>query len=237
MIFTQSEIDWEYSDYLPEYSNLVPNPWRFGGRGYEYSMIMHFAQFEPTDIVADIGGGRSYFLPFISKFIKLGYVIDLGLEDSLGGYKDWYETYFDIEGFREGKFVSIKHDAMSLPFRDNYLDKAVTISVFEHIDFDSGDPEGDIKAAKEVYRALKPGGMFLGTVDFNPTTERPFGDTGGRVYTYESFERRIIEPTRFELLGERRKMDPIPSKVDYSTIPLFFVLVKPLQGTNLIGSS
>jgi len=234
MIFTRTEVDWDFNEqqFDKEYAKFVKEPFglckipeQMASRGYEYSMIAHFANLQPTDIIADIGGGRSYLLPYLSQFSKLAYNIDAGLGGVYTTYRDWYKTYFCTDPFLDGKFVTLRIDARDMPFKDNYFDKVFTVSVFEHIDVDSGDPEGDTQAAQEVYRTLKPGGMFLGTVDFNPITETPVGTV--RAYTYESFEKRILEPTGFKLYGEYRKITPMPTSVDYCAIALFFVLIKP----------
>lgn len=45
--------------------------------------------------------------------------------------------------------------AENLPYKDNYFDFAFSVQVFCNI------PESDLKAWKEVYRVLKPGGYFI----------------------------------------------------------------------------
>jgi len=219
----------EYTAFSEQPLKLAPVPGTIGFRHWDSAMIEKMGNFQPSDIVADIGGGRSYLLPFLSSRIALGYIIDLGVTGKITTYRDWYKTYFCLDSFLDGKFVTLRVDARELPFKDDYLDKVITVSAFEHFDMEcTNDPDGDIKAAIEVFRTLKPGGLFLGTVDFNPYTERPKGTT--RAYTYNSFEKRIMEPAGFELYGGYKRYDFGQLNTDYIVQPLFFVLVKPLKG-------
>ena len=59
----------------------------------------------------------------------------------------------------KGKYIPKPMDALNLSFPDNYFDKIISISVIEHIKDD-----GDSSAVKEIWRTLKPGGLFSFTV-------------------------------------------------------------------------
>lgn len=226
MIFVGKQIDWNYVDYEPEYRKFSSEDDPiFFKRGWERNMIIHFANLQNTDVICDIGGGRSFFTPFISKWIRRGYIVDIGVSDEFGGFETWYKTYHKLDKFIDGTIVVLRDNAMKLPLKDGYIDKAVTISVLEHVDFVTGDDNADSDIVKEIYRVLKPGGLFLGTVDFCPTTERPWGEGGGRVYTYDSFEKRILAATNFKLLGEYNRLETTDRPNDIQ--PLFFILVKP----------
>ena len=54
---------------------------------------------------------------------------------------------------------SVVGDAHQMPFQDSSFDAILHVYVFEHLH----DPQ---KAAKEIYRVLKPGGYMLGIVPF-----------------------------------------------------------------------
>lgn len=227
MIFTSEYYKGEpIGDYSLEYKTVVENVNKFTKHGSQYNYILSLGNFKNTDIVADIGGGRSYLLPFISKnMIKLGYVIDKGVEDEVATFRDWYTSYFDISSFAEGRCVVLKMNAESLPFKDNYLDKVITVSALEHF-ADIGDANADFQVSREIYRTLKPGGLFIGSVDFNFYTTKPQGELAGTVYTLDSFIKRIVNASNWQLVGDT--MVGVPSHNNLID-QLYFVLRKPQE--------
>lgn len=58
-------------------------------------------------------------------------------------------------------------DARELPFKDNYFNTVLSVSVLEHI-------SGIEEVVKEVYRVLKPGGKFVFTVNTDRVNEMLF---------------------------------------------------------------
>ncbi len=65
-----------------------------------------------------------------------------------------------------GKYISNQMDALNLTFYDNFFDRVISISVIEHI-----NGEGDSRAIKEIWRVLKPNGLFSFTVPVNKEFE------------------------------------------------------------------
>lgn len=62
-----------------------------------------------------------------------------------------------------------KADLRNLPFQENTFDLIANISTIEHIGFEGSilaDPEGDIKAMKELRRVLKPRGSMVLTTPY-----------------------------------------------------------------------
>lgn len=65
-------------------------------------------------------------------------------------------------------FVFVKGSILELPYEDNSINSLSCLHVIEHIGLgrygDTVDPDGYIKAAKELVRVLAPGGtLYLGT--------------------------------------------------------------------------
>lgn len=64
-----------------------------------------------------------------------------------------------ITGDIESPLAKIKMDVLNIPFEDNSFDVAMCNHVMEHVN-------DDIKAMKEFYRVLKPGGWAIFQVPF-----------------------------------------------------------------------
>lgn len=187
------------------------------GRDWEYVVALCHVDFNPGDVVLDIGGGNSYILFYIADEISKGYIVDLAEQKYYAG---WRETLADYEAYSSGKVEVIEQSAAILPFPDDSIDKAMTFSALEHFEGDD-----DTKAAQEVYRVLKPRGQFFGTVDFNHLDEYPIAPTS-RVYTVESFRERVMSAAPFVSQNGTVPDFGIPANPNY-VAPMFFILEKP----------
>ncbi|MDP1625102.1 MAG: DUF268 domain-containing protein [bacterium] len=82
-----------------------------------------------------------------------------------------------------------KHgDLMALPFADNNVESISCMHTIEHVGLgrygDPMDPEGDVKACKELARVLKPGGSLLFVTPVG--REAKIEWNAHRIYSYEA---------------------------------------------------
>lgn len=225
---TEDQVEFPWRDFAKEYNSFlepkVPgHAEKFGVRYWEYAVILSVIKFGAGDIVIDIGGGFCFFMLYLSTKIRRGYVVDRG---TWRNYDMWLDAMHGLEDVQSGKIEIFTQDAKHLPFEANSIDVAITISALEH-----NAPPNDSDAVREVWRVLKPGGLFLGTVDFNPKTERPIAWSDDYTYTWQSFNSRILEAAPFELIGD---ISEIPSDLEsYKpgklNVALFFGLRKKLD--------
>lgn len=200
------------SFFPEEKANVV-----YGMRDSAYAAILDIVTPKPMDIVLDIGCGESAFVLMLAKYAKKVYGID---DASFANYSDWFNDISKKQEIQSGRVEILEQSAKTIPLPDESIDVVYTISALEHFDGD-----GDILAVSEVNRILKKGGYFVGTVDYNPATEKPLGnDDPCKVYTYESFMDRVVQYSGCRLVGD---VD-LPSAEDFKTIlaGLFFCLYK-----------
>lgn len=204
--------------FTQEHNNRLKDGWLgkvYGLRNWDIPMAFKNAPMIKTDIVLDIGCGESLFFILAAEEAKESWGIDNG---DWGNFQDWFNTLDYFEVYREGKAKFHKCNAAILPFPNEMFDKVYTFSSFEHF---VGNE--DRLAAQEVNRVLKRGGLFCGTVDYNPATEKPLGeDHPCKTYTLESFFRRIVEPSGLGLVGEIK----LSSAISQIAKELFFLLKK-----------
>jgi SAM-dependent methyltransferase len=193
----QQEFPWrkfaeEYNAFLEP--RVPDHAKRFGVRYWEYNVILTLLYFRRSDRVVDAGGGFCFFMPYLSHRVAQTYVVDRG---TWRNYDLWVRAMQDLEEVKSGRTEILKTSAASMPFADESLDVAITLSALEH-----NAPPEDSNVVREIWRVLRPGGIFLGTVDFNPQTERPIAWSDDYTYTWESFSNRILGAAPFELAGD-----------------------------------
>lgn len=101
--------------------------------------------------IIDIGGGLRLDVSRNNRYASANAWISEAIKARGVSYKvlDYVSTYHpDIVG-----------DVQNLPFPDNSQEAMICLAVLEHV-------ENPIKAAQEIYRALKPGGYCLIYVPF-----------------------------------------------------------------------
>ena len=144
-----------------------------------------------------------------------GLMLDLGCD-----HRDFAEpcggTNLEYVGMDyQGTKPDLLGDAHSLPFQDNVFDFVISIAVLEHL-------RHPLVAMREVYRVLKPGKLFIGTVAFlEPFHQRSFYHHT-HLGTYDSlssagFDVRQIEPnmdwTGLQAIAKMSSFPDLPGKV------------------------
>lgn len=118
-----------------------------------------------ADILLDAGAGRGVFSIPLSRRCRFIVAIDITFR-SLQDFKEFvYYTstsyFIRYENFPEEKICLIQADMCHLPFRKDFrFDKAISAQVVSHI----GGAEERKKSIKEVWKYLKPNGIFVLTV-------------------------------------------------------------------------
>lgn len=141
----------------------------------------------------------------ISNMPERGRVLDVGCTAGLNFLpitlsELGYEVYgIDLRPFkiRSNNFQFIIADTRHLPFR-NVFDVCYGVSTVEHIGLPSTvsavlskieDPEGDIKAIKEMQNIVKPNGIMIITVPFGKSDILPL--ISSRIYDANGIERLL----------------------------------------------
>jgi len=100
-----------------------------------------------------------------------------------------------------------KADLFSLPFKNESISSLSCMHTIEHIGLgrygDPLDPEGDLKAIKELIRVLSPGGSFLFVVPIGGKPKIMFN--AHRIYTCEQILQYFsqLKPKEFSLIPEK----------------------------------
>lgn len=140
-IIAQSGI-WFLQRLFPEY--FAKEPLHPTDRYIEYPFIIENLPKSPCKIL-DVGCSGSMF-PLLLKAMK-------------------YEIFgIDIRPININGIYFNKEDICQTHFENNYFDVIIAISTIEHIGLKEKNMNADIKAIKEIYRILKPKGLFLITI-------------------------------------------------------------------------
>ena len=156
-------------------------------RLWDLNECINNLKLKSTDTVLEFGAWNTYAAIPVSQKVKMLYATD-----SFAWAKREYSATYDemseqgtcspkrwMSEFSEYKnIVCEKADIENLHYKNNMFNKIYSISVIEHV-------PNDLQALNEVYRILKPGGIFTFTCEFHPTNSREFSSSTGyyRVYT------------------------------------------------------
>ncbi len=128
--------------------------------------------------------GKEYFYPYFRKSVlrlsEERLVVDIGttckFRKELAPFRKYFKkNYFALDyksnAESPGDNVDIDSSIYCLPFKDNFIDAVLCLSVFEHLH----DP---FKAAFEIFRVLKPAGKAFITIPFISGEHAKKGDYG-----------------------------------------------------------
>lgn len=190
----------------PEIDNLFSDIQEFGAKHslecnklkwFEYAYSLLYSGHRIRGKTLDVGSARSVFPYYLSA---RGYSVTT-IDVADGSYRDEVGDKFGVQ--------SIVGDLREFqPELEGQFDLITNLSVIEHIDRDT-------RAVINLARYLKPGGIMVISTDFYDeyieypdanrqiVLDRPVGShTDSRVYTPETFEKRILEP--MEAIGVKR---------------------------------
>lgn len=144
------------------------HPTRLWEYPWVFENLRNFLAHRSTKKVLDFGSGVTYF-PFYLSSLNYHITatdIDPLCERDFNKAIDVYKHNNKVSGSIEFNIFDTKR----LPFDNECFDACYCISVIEHIYENNASPESSIS---EIYRVLKPDGIFLLTVDIdkNGTSE------------------------------------------------------------------
>jgi ubiquinone/menaquinone biosynthesis C-methylase UbiE len=151
-----------------------------------------------------------------SKLTDEKRILDVGTAKADKAWIDWLEalpievhgTDYDEMNVPLKRMKFTQGDVRKLPYKDNYFDAIMAVSVIEHIGLDDAQvnavnqPEksdsGDVEAVKELKRILKPGGKLIMTF---PYSEKNFIFSGSaRVYDLDRISKfnQLFDEIQYE---------------------------------------
>jgi hypothetical protein len=214
-------------------------------RRFEYPWAFFAADIHPGLRVLEIGGGLSGFQFVLSKCGTLVENIDPGMTAKGKGWQCTPERIQHCNRVFRTNVVLHNCDISKAQLTDGSYDRAYSISAIEHF-----ADEEVTSTLGEVYRCLKPGGLFILTtdlfLDISPFSSGASNSWGKNVNLWSA-----IEKTAFELVaGDKRElfgfgefdsdrvMRMLPELLMSSTYPVLvqtLVLRKPVHSTSKNG--
>ena len=195
-------------------------------RHLEYSILCGALAPAGDDLILDIGSPK-----LLSAYLAEQAGATVWATDIEPYFLATYQAVRRVRRLPPGRLRLAVADGRRLPFATGAFDKAYALSVLEHI-----PGPGDAECVAEVGRVLRPGGRFVATVPFWPTsrTESKSGfywsqasvgsDAGDffyqRRYSEADIHRRLVEPSglrlrRLAYVGERVLVRSQREVVDY----------------------
>lgn len=171
--------------------------WLHRIEGIDLSRCFEYAK--ASELLSPLSGGRildvgSYRSPFTAYLTQLGHQIVLtDIDPVVGQQPKWVRKALR----REASPLACVADGTGQPFADSVFDIVVCISTVEHIPHD-----GDVRAAREINRVLRPGGACFISVPYGVAPkEGLWGRWFQRWYSLATAMTRIVEPSNLSLVA------------------------------------
>lgn len=171
-------------------------------RTVEYPWVYHAAQLSPGTRLIDIGAGASGF-----QFVASREGVEVTSVDPLIDANADADWCFSDAGFaRLNKALRCDVTFVRKLLEDARLeegayDRVVAVSVIEHIPVESA-----VSLLREIARVLKPGGLFIATVDLFLDL-RPFTDVPANKWGSNVPPRALVDASGLELIhGDRSEL-------------------------------
>lgn len=129
-----------YDNQTGLWKNIIEREIHHWSRIFEYPWVMTYGDFKASQWVLDAAGGDAPLQRVISD--RGAQIINIDLNQP--------PPHRNV--------IAFKGDIQNIDMVDNIFDRVLCISVLEHVD----DP---LKAIKELWRVLKPGGRLMVTMD------------------------------------------------------------------------
>jgi SAM-dependent methyltransferase len=174
------------------------------GRSVEYPTVLDRLDLARATRVLEVGSSKLFLAPYIAT----RYPVEVHATDQAPAVwlqQRWITALGRADLLESGRYVVAREDATALSYPDETFDRVVCISTIEHV----RDVE---RAARELGRILRPGGLAGVTVPFSKSAREVYVNRGvyGRPYSgtpqfYEyvfdcsSLEQRVIKPSGLEV--------------------------------------
>jgi SAM-dependent methyltransferase len=147
-----------------------------GGLDYtrcvEYPHVLARLALEEADRILEVGASKVFLAPFLA----MTYDVEIHAIDAdpvIRLQERWVSELGREDLIRSGRFAASQQDARNLAYPAETFDRVVAVSTLEHIQ----DVE---RAAAEIGRVLKPGGLAVVSVPFSRRQRKVFANR--RVY-------------------------------------------------------
>ena len=171
-------------------------------RRFEYPWCYSAAGLKPGMSVVDIGAGASGF-----QFVLASEGVEVTSVDPLllpPGKTNWIFTrkeYHKLNRAFGGRVRFVQEFLENAGLPSDSVDRVFSVSVIEHVPADVIGP-----LMREVRRVLKPGGLFVATIDLFLDV-RPFADAAMNEWGSNTDVRALVEASGMEIVvGDRSQL-------------------------------